>query len=111
VITIAAVYRSIPGLTEGELLHFIEADWVRPVRRAAEPVFSELDLARIRLILDLRATLEVEDRTVPLVLSLLDQLYATRRHLRRALGEMDDLTRNRLLALLSEQEQEGSTSF
>ncbi len=103
-ITIAAVYRSIPELTEDDLLHFIEAEWVRPVRRAAEPVFSELDLARIRLILDLRATLEVEERTVPLVLSLLDQLYATRRQLRRALGEMDETARGRLLALLTKKE-------
>jgi chaperone modulatory protein CbpM len=101
VITISAVCRSIPDLTEAELRRFIDAEWVRPVRRASEPVFSELDLARIRLILDLRATLEVEEQTVPLVLSLLDQLYATRRQLRRVLAEMDEDTRARLLALLT----------
>ncbi len=86
-ITLTTVVRLVPGLTEADLLHFIESDWVHPVRRSPEPVFSELDLARVRLILDLQTELEVEPRTVPVVLSLLDQLYATRRELRRVLEE------------------------
>jgi chaperone modulatory protein CbpM len=48
-------------------------------------MFSDADLARVRLIVDLRVTLEVEEPTVPLVLALLDQLYATRWQLRRVL--------------------------
>jgi chaperone modulatory protein CbpM len=96
-ITLTAIVRSVPGLTEADLHHFIEAEWVRPIRRGHQPMFSELDLARIRLILDLRAELEVEERTVPLVLSLLDQLYTTRRQLRRVLAQTDDTTRARLL--------------
>jgi chaperone modulatory protein CbpM len=87
--TVAALYRLVPGLTEAELAHFLDAAWVRPARRDHEPVFSELDLARIRLILDLRTTLEVEERTLPLVLTLVDQLYTTRRHLRRVLEDTD----------------------
>ncbi len=101
-ITLTTIYRAVPGLTEAELTHFIDADWVRPVRRGNTPFFTELDLARIRLILDLRATLEVEERTVPVVLSLLDQLYATRRQLRRVLEETDEATRARLMELLAE---------
>jgi len=102
VITLTTIYRAVPGLTEAELTQFIDADWVRPVRRGNKPFFTELDLARIRLILDLRATLEVEERTVPVVLSLLDQLYATRRQLRRVLAETDEATRARLMELLAE---------
>jgi chaperone modulatory protein CbpM len=102
VITLTTIYRAVPGLTEAELTQFIDADWVRPVRRGNKPFFTELDLARIRLILDLRATLEVEERTVPVVLSLLDQLYATRRQLRRVLAETDEATRARLIELLAE---------
>ncbi len=101
-ITLTTIYRAVPGLTEAELTQFIDADWVRPVRRGNKPFFTELDLARIRLILDLRATLEVEERTVPVVLSLLDQLYATRRQLRRVLAETDEATRARLIELLAE---------
>jgi chaperone modulatory protein CbpM len=102
VITLTTIYRAVPGLTEAELTQFIDADWVRPVRRGNKPFFTELDLARIRLILDLRATLEVEERTVPVVLSLLDQLYATRRQLRRVLAETDEATRARLMELMTE---------
>ncbi len=101
-ITIEAVCRSVPGLTEGELRHFMEADWVRPTRRAGQPVFAELDLARVRLIMDLRTTLEVEENTVPLVLSLLDQLYEVRRQFRRALSAADEDVRRTLLAALDE---------
>jgi len=73
------------------------------VRQGNKPVFSELDIARIRLILDLRATMDVEERSVSLVLSLLDQLYTTRRQLRRVLAETDAETRARLLQLLTSE--------
>ncbi len=86
-ITLTAVFREVPGLTEAELSHWLEANYVRPARLAGEIVFSEADVARIRLIQDLRAMLEVEEATLPLVLSLLDQLYETRWHLRQALKE------------------------
>ena len=84
-ITITAVCRAVPGLSEAELVRWVEADWVRPVRRQGEPVFSDSDLARIRLILDLRAMLDIEEATLPVVLSLVDQLYTTRWQLRRVL--------------------------
>jgi chaperone modulatory protein CbpM len=102
VITLTTIYRAVPGLTEAELTQFIDADWVRPVRRGNKPFFTELDLARIRLILDLRATLEVEEETLPIVLSLLDQLYATRRQLRRVIDEAGPEIRQRLAALLQD---------
>jgi chaperone modulatory protein CbpM len=100
-ITLTTVCRVVPGLTEDELQGFIEAEWVRPVRQGNKPVFSELDVARVRLIVDLRATMDVEERSVSLVLSLLDQLYSTRRQLRRVLSETDADTRARLLELLT----------
>jgi chaperone modulatory protein CbpM len=75
----------VPGLTEADLVRWVEAEWVRPVRQQGEPVFSDSDLARVRLIVDLRATLEVEEATLPVVLSLVDQLYTTRWQLRRVL--------------------------
>jgi chaperone modulatory protein CbpM len=86
-ITVTGVCRVVPGLTEADLVRWIEADWVRPVRLQGEPVFSDGDVARVRLILDLRALLDVEEATLPVVLSLMDQLYATRWQLRRVLEE------------------------
>ena len=40
--------------------------------------FSELECARVRLLCTLRYDLEVDNETLPLILSLLDQLYETR---------------------------------
>ncbi len=92
-ITLQTVCRTIPGLTEAELRRWLAQDWVRPVRRAGEPEFRDIDVARIRLILELHTELEVEEPTLPLVLSLLDQLYATRRQLRLVLDALDEPTR------------------
>ena len=87
--TIASICAAIPGLTEGELRRWVDQDWVRPDRRAGEPAFRDIDVARVRLIVELHTALEVEEPTVPLVLSLLDQLYATRRQLRLVLAALD----------------------
>jgi chaperone modulatory protein CbpM len=66
-----------------EVLRWVERGWIAPAERTGEeePVFSELDVARAALICDLRHDLDVEEETMPLVLSLLDQVYALRRRL------------------------------
>jgi chaperone modulatory protein CbpM len=65
-----------------ELEAWVEHGWVAPSERSGEePVFSDVDVARAALICDLRHDLDVEEETMPLVLSLLDQVYALRRRL------------------------------
>ena len=61
---------------------WIAADWVRPERGQSEPRFSDADIARVRLIQELRQDMGIDEETLPLLLSLLDQLYASRRRLR-----------------------------
>jgi len=99
-ITLQTVCETIPGLTEADLRHWLAQDWVRPDQRAGEPAFREIDVARIRLICELHQDLEVEEPTVPLVLSLLDQLYATRRQLRLVLEALDEPVREKLGSVL-----------
>ncbi len=84
-ITVRAVCAEIPGLSEAMLRRWVEQDWVRPQRVAGEPDFEDIDVARVRLIVELHTELEVDEPTMPLVLSLLDQLYATRQRLRMVL--------------------------
>ncbi len=98
--TLSAVCHSIPGLTEAHVLAFMRDDWVRPAQLHGEPLFNDGDVARIQLIMDLRATMDVEAETLPILLSLLDQLYATRRQLRRVIDEADPALRDRLAVLL-----------
>ncbi len=44
-------------------------------------VFREVDVARVRLIVELRRDLAIDDEAMPVVLGLLDQVYALRRRL------------------------------
>lgn len=88
-ITVTTVLQQVRGLDEQTLRSWIAQDWVRPVRRGEETVFEEIDLARLRLILELRDQLEVGETAMPVVLSLLDQLHVTRRHMRRLCEMLD----------------------
>ena len=98
-ITLDEVCARFPGLSPDELTVWIERDWVRPLApldAGGRARFADVDVARVRLILELRTELEVEEPTVPLVLSLLDQLYAARAELRRVLDTLDEDGRRRL---------------
>ncbi len=79
--TLTEVAVAIGRVERTELLRWVELGWVAPNRSskaAAELLFSDVDEARIRMICDLRKDMVVEEETMPLVLSLLDQMYALR---------------------------------
>lgn len=87
-----------------ELVSWIERGWIVPAEETAEePVLSDLDVARATLICDLRRDLAVEEETVPLVLALLDQVYALRRRLNvltDAVMEQPDEVRRSILEMV-----------
>ena len=70
---------------------WIEAGWLVPERAGPERAFSELDLARARLIRDLREGMGVNDEGVAVVLDLLDQVHGLRRALRRVSSALQGL--------------------
>jgi chaperone modulatory protein CbpM len=85
--TLSEVVVLVGRVDRVELIQWIELGWVVPERQAdAEPAFSELDVARVCLIRDLRHDLAIEEETMPLVLSLLDQVYALRRQVNALTG-------------------------
>jgi len=61
---------------------WIEAGWLRPDGSQSSREFSDIDLARARLIADLRGELGVNDEAVPVVLDLIDQIHGLRRLVR-----------------------------
>lgn len=63
------------GVGESFVVHCVRARWVRP-GDPAEEALDELDLARLRLIATLQRDFGVNDEAVPVILHLLDQLYA-----------------------------------
>jgi chaperone modulatory protein CbpM len=88
-IGIDALMRLIGGLQEAELKHWIDERWVRPEAVSEGYVFREVDVARVRLIVELRRDLAIDEEALPVVLQLLDQVYALRRRL-RAISEALD---------------------
>lgn len=95
-ITFTAVLARLPALDEARLRLWIDQDWVRPLQGSGQPLFADIDIARLHLILDLEA-LEIGQAAIPVVLSLLDQLHQTRRHMHRVLAALDPATVDRLL--------------
>ncbi len=104
-ITVDTLIVEVDGLDRATLERWIGAALVRPDGEPGAWRFRTIDVARVRLILDLRRTMSVEETTLPLVLSLLDQLYDARRAMRRvgaALAQADEQTLVRLRGLLAE---------
>lgn len=85
-INIDAMVELYSRLERPVLERWIADDWVRPDQRDGEYTFREIDVARVHLILELRDQLDVNEAALPVVLSLLDQLYDLRRQM-RALGD------------------------
>ena len=69
---------------------WIREEWVIPTRDAGPPSYSEADLARARLIHDLRHNMGVNAEGLGLVLHLIDQVHGLRRALVQALGSLHE---------------------
>ncbi|MFN0190964.1 MAG: chaperone modulator CbpM [Aestuariivirga sp.] len=65
-------------LDEATLDIWIEEEWLVPEGTGAELAFSEADLARALLILDLVEELGVNNEGVGVILHLLDQMHGLR---------------------------------
>lgn len=77
------------SLSVQRLHRWIRLGWVRPERVEGLPVYHEVDVARVRLLHDLEIGAEFDEDTVPLVLSLLDQIYGLRHELRALAAAVD----------------------
>jgi chaperone modulatory protein CbpM len=81
-IGVDVVIARISGLKRQDLERWISNAWVRPDKSAGDYAFREIDVARARLILEMRDEIEINEDALPVVLSLLDQLYDLRRQMR-----------------------------
>ena len=72
---------SISALQRSDLEAWIYEELVTPQQKAGTLLFTEMECARVRLICTLRYELEIDVDTLPVVLSLVDQLYDTRQRL------------------------------
>lgn len=88
IFTMQQVVREV-GIAESDLQLWIEQRWVLPSRTGDDFLFDDVDLARARLIRELRSDMMVNEEAIPVVLSLLDQIHSLRRTLARVNAAID----------------------
>ena len=94
-----------PDLEAPELADWVARGWIMPQGSSrVDWAFAEIDVARIRLIRDLRLRMELQEDALTLVLSLLDQIYGLRGTLQtmvRALDEQPAAVREAVLSAIA----------
>jgi chaperone modulatory protein CbpM len=68
---------------------WIGAGWVMPRRESEAPLFSEIDVARVQLIRELREDMGVNDEGIAIILDLVDQIHGLRCALREVCSALD----------------------
>lgn len=79
------ILAAIPSLTRIRLAGFIETQIILPLSEdsfsGAPPVFRQIDLARLRLLCELANDLDFDEVGLGIIITLIDQLHATRTEL------------------------------
>ena len=101
-IGIELLVTQLSGLDREDLERWIANRWVRPDDRAGHHLFREIDVARVRLIQELRDGMKVNEDALPVVLSLLDQLYDLRRRMRELCDALDQIAPDHMRRTLAE---------
>lgn len=76
------------GVQVQTLEFWIEQEWLIPDRTPSGPTFTEVEVARARLIQDLTSDLGVNEQGVDVILHLMDQIHGLRRALREVRDSM-----------------------
>jgi chaperone modulatory protein CbpM len=79
----------VENLSLQRLHRWIRLGLVKPERVEGLPVYHEVDVARVRLLRDMENAAEFDEDTVPLLLSLLDQIHGLRHELRALAAAVD----------------------
>ena len=81
-IDMVALVTRVAGVERADVERWISASLICPDFAAGHYTFQEIDVARVQLIQDLRDDMQVNEEALPVVLSLLDQVYDLRRRMR-----------------------------
>ena len=95
---------TISTLQRSDLDRWIREELVAPQQDSGSPSFSDMECARVRLICTLTYELDIDGDTLPVVMSLLDQLYDTRQRLlslTRAVAVQDKTIQAAIIAAMS----------
>lgn len=76
------------GIDQEIILQFIDYEWIQPAD-TKNLILDEEDIARIKLISELRQNLGVNDDAIPIILHLIDQLNQLHLRLKKEINESD----------------------
>lgn len=88
-LTETEVVAQVEEVSVRRLRLWVRQGWVSPGAGKGGPFYDEIDVARIRLVCELKGQMNLNDDAVPVVLSLMDQLYGMRREF-KALAQAID---------------------
>lgn len=103
----------IGDVEAAEIERWVALGWVVPESGEDGYLFRQVDVARVRLIAEIRRDCAIDEETVPVVLGLLDQVYTLRRGLREvlaAVAEQPEEVREAVAAALSRRHEAGTAS-
>lgn len=84
-----SVVAEVRRVTLRELRLWVREGWVQPAQGEQGPVFDEVDVARVRLLCDLRKEMALPSDALPVVLTLIDRLHETRRDLKQLVDALE----------------------
>ncbi|MEO9227916.1 MAG: hypothetical protein ABI216_03035 [Devosia sp.] len=100
----------ISALRRDDLEAWVRDGLVEPQQEAGGPLFADMECARVRLICTLHYEFEIDTDNLPLVLSLVDQLYDTRRRLLSLAAAVTAQDKNVQVAIKAAMETKDSPS-
>jgi len=101
---------AISSLQRSDLEAWIREQLVVPQHEAGTLLFTDRECARVRLICTLHYKLEIDVGTLPVVLSLVDQLYNTRQRLLSLTAAVAAQDKNVQAAIIAAIKPNGGTS-
>ena len=96
-------------LQRADVEAWVKEGLVAPREEAGTLLFSEVECARIRLICTLRYDLEIDIETLPVIVSLVDQLYDTRQRLLSLTAAVAAQDKDVQAAILARMDPGGTT--
>jgi len=87
------VIAKVEGLSPKHLYKCIDEGWIKPKKNQGRVYFADIDIVRLQLILNLQLDLSINTESIPIILSLIDQVHGLRHKLRflaDAIGEQPE---------------------
>ena len=100
----------MPALQRNDLEAWVREELVVPQQEAGTLLFTDMECARVRLICTLHYELEIDAGTLPVVLSLVDQLYDTRQRLLSLTAAITAQDKKIQAAIIAAMEPNGGSS-